>query len=599
MEMTDSHRPITRSMAQNMDSADAEMIDQTLDGDRIRQAYRASISSPVGDFGASAQTSHMGPSQVIASSIASELSAGRPISSTPGTDHHESPFRVPVGSSHSLNPSTGWLDAPHGDKHMPPADISRWQAGDADRHDVRHGGPRQGSLFRMSSSRPTDHLSPEQDRDEYLAQLRSRQQVAEYYPRDDQTVSVTRSSQSTSVYQSGDIDSYRPIGSAPRPANTGSFSSTTTYVRQTPITSSVSWGGDTNHEHRSQGPRQFDSAFSRSANTTHRPQSDIPNYDMYYPPGYPDPAAGLLTPQSSAPKFSLPTYKGKGSWRSFWMQFDMVTRQFRWDDNTMLNRLIGCLQDQALEYVAQLPGYMQTSLHRLLSALEHRFGDHVLPETYRATLQSLKKQPKEGLEEYAARTRNLMAKAYPGLEGTDLFQSLSVETLVGGLSDPNLVYDVLTKKPKSVEEAIDLIKWHECCKGNLRRRTSIRQVMAGADLQEEPWDEVQDDHEIRWVNGKRFVTEERLNQFGRELKESLISSISKLVLEQLKPEKKSKQPTQDKNQQRQGMQTSKWKDSAECFYCHEIGHVIKECPRRAKQSSDSEGSAVAAADQEN
>ena len=59
----------------------------------------------------------------------------------------------------------------------------------------------------------------------------------------------------------------------------------------------------------------------------------------------------------------------------------------------------------------------------------------------------------------------MLAKAYPGLEGnTDLYEEMAVEQLIRGLNDPSLIYDVRTKRPKTVQEAIDMVQWHESCK---------------------------------------------------------------------------------------------------------------------------------------
>ena len=66
---------------------------------------------------------------------------------------------------------------------------------------------------------------------------------------------------------------------------------------------------------------------------------------------------------------------------------------------TQVSYLIGCIEGNAMEFVARLPPKTRYNFIELVDALNTRYGDPELPETYRATLQSLKKQPKE----YAAR----------------------------------------------------------------------------------------------------------------------------------------------------------------------------------------------------
>ena len=81
------------------------------------------------------------------------------------------------------------------------------------------------------------------------------------------------------------------------------------------------------------------------------------------------------------------------------------------------------------------------------------------------------------------------------------------------------MYDALTKKPNTVEETVDLIQWHESCKSVQKRKVGLRQVY---------FSEAEEDEStavVRRVNGGKFVTEERLNQFGRELVETLSKEV--------------------------------------------------------------------------
>ena len=96
-----------------------------------------------------------------------------------------------------------------------------------------------------------------------------------------------------------------------------------------------------------------------------------------------------------------------------------------------------------------------------------------------------------------------------------------MEHLVNSLSNHNLIYDVMTKKPSTVEAALDLIQWHENCHSIQRKKTGIRQLKTEQDSE--------DGLIVHKVNGKSFVTEERLNQFGRELKDGIMKDIKELV----------------------------------------------------------------------
>ena len=185
-----------------------------------------------------------------------------------------------------------------------------------------------------------------------------------------------------------------------------------------------------------------------------------------------------------------------------------------WGSERTLDQLVSSLRDEALEHFAQETDTVRADLWLLVSSLERRFGDITRPETYRANLLRVRKQSKETLVEYASRIRKLVSKAYPGIAGSTLLEEMTIEHLLSGLPDNTLMYDVLSKKPSSVEAALDLIQWHESCRAMQRRRASTRQVSAV------PEEEVEGPSICR-VSGKAYITEERLNQFGRELVEQL------------------------------------------------------------------------------
>ena len=158
----------------------------------------------------------------------------------------------------------------------------------------------------------------------------------------------------------------------------------------------------------------------------------------------------------SEPKVSLPIYRGKAEWRTFWLQFERLAQRFVWRSDETLDGLVSCLHEEALDHFAALPTEVQCDLHLTTLFFTKRFDDHRLPETYRASLPFLNRQSKESLEEFAAPVHKLVPKAYPGIAGSVLLEDITFEHLVGGLADQTLMYDVLTKKPRTVEEAQSL-----------------------------------------------------------------------------------------------------------------------------------------------
>ena len=219
----------------------------------------------------------------------------------------------------------------------------------------------------------------------------------------------------------------------------------------------------------------------------------------------------------------MPFYNGKGDWRTFVMQFEIIAERNNWDPRRQAEEILLVLKDDAAHFASELPYDVRSSFRLLSKEMERRFGDNSLPETYRKELQAVRKTYKESINEYAARIQAMVRKAYPGMD-QQLFNSISIEHMLNGIPDQSIAYDVLTKRPKTMEETINLVTWHTTCKNGLRSKNYVRQVET-----EKSSDVIQDEMDVRRVGGKRFVTEERLNQFGRELQQTITTEFTKSV----------------------------------------------------------------------
>ena len=62
------------------------------------------------------------------------------------------------------------------------------------------------------------------------------------------------------------------------------------------------------------------------------------------------------------------------------------------------------------------------------------------------------------MREFSLRVSEMAQKAYPGTEETKLQANSTNEHLVG-MSDQTLAHEVLTKKPGTVDEALNMIHW--------------------------------------------------------------------------------------------------------------------------------------------
>ena len=157
-----------------------------------------------------------------------------------------------------------------------------------------------------------------------------------------------------------------------------------------------------------------------------------------------------------------PTFEGNPeTWEPFLMQFRLISMSYGWSEREFREKLLLALRGEALLYASTLPHTTIERTESLLQAMKQRFGLCPLAETYRADLYKLRKHTKENIQQYSARVSRLMSRAYPGMQGTAIYETLAVEYLLRGLPDQKLAYEIFTKKPKDLSDTIDMIAWHE------------------------------------------------------------------------------------------------------------------------------------------
>lgn len=207
------------------------------------------------------------------------------------------------------------------------------------------------------------------------------------------------------------------------------------------------------------------------------------------------------------PKPRPPIFTGKGDWKSLLLQFEMLADRYNWCIDRKREEINFCLKDEALSFVTQLSVEVRSEWIYLIESMNRRFGDHTLPETHRRELQQIRKAYGESFLEYSTRIEAKMSKTYPGMQNTEIYKSLSIEHMLNGIHDQSIAYDVLTKRPQTSQEAVNLLSWHFSCKNGIIAKQHIRQTA----VEHEP-----STSEIKRVGntGKHFVTEDRLVQFG-------------------------------------------------------------------------------------
>ena len=272
-----------------------------------------------------------------------------------------------------------------------------------------------------------------------------------------------------------------------------------------------------------------------------------------------------------------PSFDGKpDAWEPFLMQIQLMRRSYGWPDYKFRDQLMFALRGEALLFASNLPVHVREDTESLISAMEQRFGQCLLAETHRANLNNTKKQSRETIQQYSARVSQLMTRAYPGIQGTGIFENLAIEHLLKGLPDQKMAYEILTKKPRTLSETVDMITWHEACRQQTVKNSGVRKIEDYDYSSEYDSDDSElQTNNLRRVNGKKIVTEERVNQLWRDMKKYLTEQIENMTSVNSEDTTRRENGENHENSKKK----TPYKDLT-CYSCNEKAHISPECPKK-------------------
>lgn len=277
------------------------------------------------------------------------------------------------------------------------------------------------------------------------------------------------------------------------------------------------------------------------------------------------------------------TFDGSSTWQSFILPFNSLALACGWSAEEKLFRLTSSLRGDAAEYAfEQLPGDIITNLSSLVDALDARFAEKRTPTSYLAQLEARKMQPKEKVAEYIADIKRLVIKGYPTADaGTR--ETIGLRHFLKGLPDGHTAVAVGMKNPQTLEEARTALDMYT----SLKEETKSTRVRA---VQPQTKNPAKD-------NGRMFVTEARLQEFGTELT-GKFEELKTILLEKTKISRRDNMPSRSRSPSPKPRKRVTW-EGIECYRCHKTGHIAKQCPEKMEASGSEAGSDVEASDSEN
>ena len=169
-------------------------------------------------------------------------------------------------------------------------------------------------------------------------------------------------------------------------------------------------------------------------------------------------------------------FDGKSNWFAFKHKFTMYATQLGWTSDDCLSCLCWSLTGKAADFYAiLLEQNLSLTYRQLLSKLECRFGSKELPATAQGLFLQATQDPRESLEDWADRVMTLATKAFRDL-AEEYANEQAVLRICQGLADRKAGHHICMCKPKTVDDALNGIKWFQYVHQSGRSETENSQV---------------------------------------------------------------------------------------------------------------------------
>ena len=266
------------------------------------------------------------------------------------------------------------------------------------------------------------------------------------------------------------------------------------------------------------------------------------------------------------PRAKLPTYDGKEEFDVFIVPFERMARRYNWSEQETIDRIYECLKGRAMWFLCSLPKEMLCTFAAIREALMKRFGRKDPPATVRRMLSEIR-QKQESNEEFGEEIRRLVTRAYPGVDVV-MQDQLAAEAFLKGYKNTKIAYDVLNKKPTTLNEALEMVTFQE---HNFKATIGRPQDLLKRDnARRVSWiDEIESDEDVnvRRMNSQAYTTmddsDERLRGFELKFAQEQEKRLDRI--EQLFD--------------------TKAENKGNCFNCQGSGHFARNCPKRTRSPS--------------
>ena len=162
---------------------------------------------------------------------------------------------------------------------------------------------------------------------------------------------------------------------------------------------------------------------------------------------------------------SLPktiTFNGTGNWKAFYAKFRAFAEQAGWSDLERRNEMQFCLQGPAsVFHTTLLEREPQLGFEGIVLRLKRRYDSQLPPEGVQMELASARQATDEKVRDWADRVIDLCTRAFPDFLEKQI-QTQAVLYFCQGCFDREAGAHVLNLRPKTLDEAVELVNWRKC-----------------------------------------------------------------------------------------------------------------------------------------